>query len=497
MRLQRVLSVVSFGMMLGVCLGTPAVLMAADKEQVCDDRKDDDGDGMVDCADADCIKTDACKPDGEPENTDARCSDWLDNDENGAIDCDDQACKAPNIKACMGSWELPEADSQSVDVATVANDIDGERNDIVCSDGLDNDGDGFVDCADLGCRASEEVTVCRGGEGLRFGSFGRFNVLEHNIEEDRFDTKFEELSVRALGSVPMLQDSFFMLKMRLEKTPKLVWFILRAPIGEGHYFSFRSGGMSISSGDTVSNAKQLLLERAYYMSNAYGLGDAASLVLDGYIPGMQGQLKYGVGLSGGTGRFFAVGGRYYPDEQSKNYSFSVAGALQYTPIGYWSIYNSPYIYTPTSTVLNFDLSGSYVQAVQERFPAVASRVLFRTGYVHVDVEGAFKRELNYESNQYSYKVQAGLLLWPKRMMVAADHGGFRSSGFERTIENIADATEDSLIPVTQTRAALHYYFWRHIGVATILYDHKVSEGANNDGTDKVEHSVSLQMRYQI
>jgi hypothetical protein len=51
-----------------------------------------------------------------------------------------------------------------------------EDNDQACGDGLDNDGDGDVDCEDLGCSQNQNVTVCAaqaGGSGGQGGSAGQ------------------------------------------------------------------------------------------------------------------------------------------------------------------------------------------------------------------------------------------------------------------------------------------------------------------------------------
>ncbi len=42
-----------------------------------------------------------------------------------------------------------------------------ENDDARCGDGIDNDGDGFTDCADVGCSQNENVTLCNPptGEG--------------------------------------------------------------------------------------------------------------------------------------------------------------------------------------------------------------------------------------------------------------------------------------------------------------------------------------------
>ena len=60
-----------------------------------------------------------------------------------------------------------------VDMLGKGKDKDGERNDEVCSDGIDNDGDGKIDCADIGCRFDPDVTVCQGNPGMRFSIVGQ------------------------------------------------------------------------------------------------------------------------------------------------------------------------------------------------------------------------------------------------------------------------------------------------------------------------------------
>ncbi|MEE2780537.1 MAG: hypothetical protein VYE15_08430, partial [Myxococcota bacterium] len=72
----------------------------------------------------------------------AACTDGIDNDGNGFTDCDDWSCSqhgSPEAVAhCAAAAE-----------ATVE----------ACTDGIDNDGNGFVDCADFGCSKSPEAEV--------------------------------------------------------------------------------------------------------------------------------------------------------------------------------------------------------------------------------------------------------------------------------------------------------------------------------------------------
>jgi hypothetical protein len=54
-------------------------------DEVCGDGKDNDGDGLVDCADSDCASAEVC--------TKEQCHDGVDNDNDGQVDCADSDCE--------------------------------------------------------------------------------------------------------------------------------------------------------------------------------------------------------------------------------------------------------------------------------------------------------------------------------------------------------------------------------------------------------------------
>ena len=72
------------------------------------------------------------------ENTSALCSDGLDNDENGAVDCDDPGCAG--LLYCQNQ------------------DPSKENSPRYCNDGVDNDSDGKFDCEDSECK---QFTMCQ------------------------------------------------------------------------------------------------------------------------------------------------------------------------------------------------------------------------------------------------------------------------------------------------------------------------------------------------
>jgi hypothetical protein len=61
-------------------------------EKNCTNGRDDDRDGLTDCADPDCANDPACTSCTVTESPEATCDDGLDNDCDGQIDCNDQDC---------------------------------------------------------------------------------------------------------------------------------------------------------------------------------------------------------------------------------------------------------------------------------------------------------------------------------------------------------------------------------------------------------------------
>ena len=101
----------------------------------------------MDCADFGCSRSEDpevaafCR--ARSETSAERCSDGRDNDGNGFIDCQDFSC--------TGS----DADPEAIELCERVT----ERSAANCSDGIDNDGNGFIDCRDNGCRFSNDPAV--------------------------------------------------------------------------------------------------------------------------------------------------------------------------------------------------------------------------------------------------------------------------------------------------------------------------------------------------
>ncbi len=492
-------------------------------ETNCEDRKDDDGDGMIDCADADCASAARCKPGQGPERSNDACSDWVDNDGDGAIDCDDVDCEAPGVTVCKGSWkgsydgtgaagkagsdggggdeDAPDlGEGQTVeDLIGKGSDKDGERNDQVCSDGVDNDGDGRIDCADFGCRFDPSVTVCRGNPGMRFsvvaGISEIYNIKSYKTGDNRLDTEFSRIQLRSFGPMPLVQDSFYLLSFRAEKTPRLTFAMFQMPVtSHGHYLNINSGGGTLSSALILSTSKQLLLDPAFYVYSAFEQGNGAAVEVGG--PMLDGKLSFRAFVAGGAGRSSGnVGGRYFTYDNT-NYTYTVGGQIGINIIGTFSRYDTPFLYTTVPTTLGVSLGAKYDQRAQERFAAANVSGVFRSGRFVLLAESYSKQEFEFESFHTAYVVQTAFLAIPRLLLLAADFGEYLPGEMKNPPAKLETDLARQLAE-RQWRVAAHLYLVRNIGLLSLLYTNREVANANAALPANLEQSVRLEAQYRF
>ena len=390
--------------------------------------------------------------------------------------------------AAAGSDEIPEltGDMSVEDLIGRAGDADGERNDYLCSDGIDNDGDGRADCQDFGCRFDPSVTVCASSPGIRFSlvaGIAASAIIQEtpDIDGDGFteytdptgDVRFTRLQLRALGPIPFIQNSFFLINIRAERTVRLTFATFNVPLGNaGHYVSINSGQGGLSPGLIVSTSKQLLLDPPFYLFNAFEQGAGAAAEVGGPIT-EDNRLRFRVFLSGGSGEFNGnVGGRFFRSED-RNFSYGAGGQLHVNVIGSYDRFDTRFIYTPVPMTLAFSAGGRFDQRPVERYAAWNAFMAFRFWHFAVYAEGYGRYVLDFDGVQQAWNVQLAALIVPRTLMFAADVGGFHnvleydpdvlsmiggySSQFQEPIEEF------------QVRAALHWFYFRNIGILSLLY----------------------------
>jgi len=100
---------------------------------------------------------------------------------------------------------------------------------------------------------------------------------------------------------------------------------------------------------------------------------------------------------------------------------------------------------------------------------------FRWRRFHLAVEDYTKRVLDFGAWQTAYNVQLAYLLVPKRILLAADYGQYLAGAYDNPPASKEDIDVKPLNE-SQFRAAIHYYFWKNIGLVSLRYqDHAKQE----------------------
>ena len=199
--------------------------------------------------------------------------------------------------------------------------------------------------------------------------------------------------------------------------------------------------------------KRLLSDPAFYVYNAFEQGNGAAAEVGGPID-KRGKVLFRTFLAGGSGRFTGnIGGRFFPDNETR-YTWSAGGQLWFNAVGYYTRWDSPFLYTPVPLTFAAAIGAKYDQRVQERYPAANIQFAFRWKRIIVLAEGYGKRELEFRNNQFAYNVQVGVLAWSKRLMLAGDFGQYLASDFE-------DPPDMLLTDLRRQLGELQYRFAAH------------------------------------
>lgn len=170
----------------------------------CADGIDNDGNGFIDCDDNSCRRADEVTR-ARCEATLATCTDRRDNNRNGFTDCNDFSCRfyecdipgacnsdadCPATYSCFRNeclrvrspcMEAPYLGSEftqlgmgcpAVSASSVTTEERQRQVRASCTDGLDNDGDGFADCEDFDCNYNP-LAVTQDGRPLCRSTLGR------------------------------------------------------------------------------------------------------------------------------------------------------------------------------------------------------------------------------------------------------------------------------------------------------------------------------------
>ena len=293
---------------------------------------------------------------------------------------------------------------------------------------------------------------------------------------ESFDSRVTRLQFRALGQIPFIDNSFFLVSSRLEDIPRITFALFQIPLWKDGYFNINAGGSALSHTLILSSTKQSLLSAPYGLFTPFeqrmNLGMQVGSFLDPLKKWHANFLAAGgMGKTGGN-----IGNNYYPKDL-KRFTFLVGGRMHYNPLGHYSYWDSQFLYKEQPLTLSLKIAGKFEHREYEKSLVFTPQIHFRWWVFSFDAEAYVKREFDFESWQMMYHLQLGILLWPEHFMLAADIGQLWLGKPEKIFSKPAQGFFESekLRNTLEFRAALHWYFWKNIGIASILY----SEQADN------------------
>jgi hypothetical protein len=123
--------------------------------------RDEDCDGLFDCADPDCVADPSCTVCAPAETV---CADMRDEDCDGLFDCADRDCAVdPRCLLSMDAGVDAGPLDAGVDAAMCMRTARVETSVALCTNGSDDDCDTAVDCADTECTPFGAGTECCNG----------------------------------------------------------------------------------------------------------------------------------------------------------------------------------------------------------------------------------------------------------------------------------------------------------------------------------------------
>jgi hypothetical protein len=313
------------------------------------------------------------------------------------------------------------------------------------------------------------------------------------------DMNFTRLQLRALGPIPFINNSFFLINIRAESQFRLTFAVFNVPFTpEGHYFSLYSGSGNLSAARIVSTSKHPLLEPAYYLFNRFERGGSAAFEVGGPIDEAD-TFRFRIMAAGGSGEFNgSVGGRFYRSD-TRNFAYSAAAQFQANLVGHYNRFDTPFLYTPVPLTSALLVGARFNQGDRERLVAYNAFWVLRWWHFLISAEYYGGYDPDFEGSHSAFNVQVIALLVPRTLMIAADIGGTYSGDYQNLPAGFDfDSSFRRPLDQTEWRVALHWYYFRNIGILSLLYREDYFErNPDNPEAPIVERELRLEAQFRF
>ena len=205
-------------------------------------------------------------------------------------------------------------------------------------------------------------------------------------------------------------------------------------------------------------------------------------------------MRYRIYAAGGSGLFNGnVGGRYFGFDND-NFTYGAGAALGFNIVGRFSRWDTQFLYNRVPLMVGASIGAKFDQRAQEQYVAFNTQFTMRYDIFSFAAENYTKRELAFGAWQTATMGRIGLLLWPKHLELGADIGHFTTTPYD----NAPEVLETELRRQKnewQARAALHWYFYRNIGLASVLFTERHIDDPDED--EEIERQVRVEIQYRF
>jgi hypothetical protein len=152
--------------------------------------------------------------------------------------------------------------------------------------------------------------------------------------------------------------------------------------------------------------------------------------------------------------------------------------------------------------LAFLAGAKYDQRPRERYPAINGQAIFQVSRFLIRAEAYTKYVLDYGGAwQTAMYAQTSILLIPRWLMLAADVGGFFAQPFQpATGDPIPDFDSAFRRPLDkfQWRVALHWYWFRNIGMLSLMFrETHLEENPDRAQDNILEREMRLEAQFRF
>ena len=168
------------------------------------------------------------------------------------------------------------------------------------------------------------------------------------MQDNKFNTEFDALQLRVLGADAVHPELVLPISTGWRRRPRVVFALFQVPLARTGTTSTSTAAAARSrSSSSARCTSGCSTDPAYYVLQRLRAGQRRGVEFGGPMD-KKGKFLFRAFLGGGSGRFAGnIGGTFFPDNNN-NYTLRSGGQFWMNFVGYYSRWDTPFLYTPVA-----------------------------------------------------------------------------------------------------------------------------------------------------